>query len=131
MAVRLLQDIWTSFFPEDPRILVLPARLGPYHSRLRDLPEDLPFVWDEKALANGTIFTLVTDVGWIDLLAEVTGLGSYDEARAESVEVDAFARRVRTLDLKSLIKSKRAAGREKNIAGLRELESLLEAAEPE
>ena len=76
-------------------------------------------------------FRLVTDVEWIDLLAEISGLGSYDEARAESVEVDTFARRVRTLDLKSLIKSKRAAGRENDIAGLRELESLLEAAEPE
>jgi hypothetical protein len=67
----------------------------------------------------------------IDLLAEVAGLGGYEQVKAHSVLVDAFDRRFATLDLPSLIKSKRAAGRERDIAALPELESLLEAEEPE
>jgi hypothetical protein len=46
------------------------------------------------------------------------------------VVTEAFGRQVRILNLKSLIKAKRAAGREKDLMMLPELESLLEAQEP-
>ena len=45
--------------------------------------------------------------------------------------VQAFDRSVWTLDLPSLIRSKRAAGRDKDLRVLPELESLLDAQEPE
>lgn len=73
---------------------------------------------------------MTTDFGIVDLLAEVTGLGSFEEVKATAVAVDAFGRRVLTLDLSSLIRAKRAAGREKDLRALPELESLLEAEEP-
>jgi L-amino acid N-acyltransferase YncA len=87
----------------------------------------VPFVWDEHTLRNGTVFTLQTDLGAIDLLAEVAGVGTYKDAVAHSIIVNAFGRGIATLDLKSLIEAKRAAGRDKDLAGLAELESLLEA----
>ena len=102
--------------------------LAPFHPRLRDLPKDLPFVWDEKTLRNGSMFTLSTDLGAIDLLAEVSGLGTFDQVKKNAVRIEAFDREVWTLDLKGLIKAKRAAGREKDLRVLPELESLLEAA---
>jgi hypothetical protein len=43
--------------------------------------------------------------------------------------VDAFERPVAALSLPGLIRAKRAAGREKDLAALVELESLLEAGE--
>src|SRR5258706_11368676 len=46
----------------------------------------------------------------VDLLAEVSGLDSFEEVRSGSVFVDAFGRRMHTLDLRSLIQAKRAAG---------------------
>ena len=102
--------------------------LAPFHPHLRDLPKDLPFVWDEKTLRNGSMFTLSTDLGAIDLLAEVSGLGTFDEVKTSAMRIEAFDREVWTLDLKGLIKAKRAAGREKDLRVLPELESLLEAA---
>jgi predicted nucleotidyltransferase len=104
--------------------------LAPFHPRSRDLSEGSPFNWDEATLRNATILKLDTDLGPIDLHAEVSGLGAYEEVKAESITVEAFGRRVHTLDLKSLIKAKRAAGRAKDIQILPELESLLEAEEP-
>jgi hypothetical protein len=109
----------------------LAAALRPFHPRLRGLPPDLPFVWDERTLCNGTIFTLDTDLGEIDLLAEVAGVGGYDEAVTGSITVTAYGRQVRTLDLPSLIRAKRAAGRVKDLQVLPELEALAEAQEPE
>ena len=105
--------------------------LSPFHPRLRDLPRELPFVWDKSTLRNGTVFTLMTDLGVIDILAEVTGLGSFEEVKRASVMVHAFDRDVWTLDLPGLIRSKRATGRKKDLQVLPELEGLLEARDPE
>lgn len=118
-------DLFFSRRPENVRRLA--EALRPFHPRPRGMPDDLPFVWDAASLANSTILTLSTDLGAIDLLAEVSGLGSFEEVERNSLSVEMFGRRVRTLDLKSLIESKRAVARDKDLNVLRELESLLEA----
>ncbi|SPE33479.1 conserved hypothetical protein [Candidatus Sulfopaludibacter sp. SbA3] len=92
-------------------------------------PEGLPFVWDDVTLRNRSQFTLATDLGDIDLLAEISGVGTFEQVREHSIQVDAFDRSVWTLDLRTLIRAKRAAGREKDLRVLPELESLLEAEE--
>jgi hypothetical protein len=103
--------------------------LANFSPRPRDFPHDLPFVWDEATLRNTSVLTLQTTIGEIDLLAEVAGLGNYDAVRQHSVFVEAFDRKIATLDLPGLIASKRAAGRAKDLAALPELESILEAQE--
>ena len=105
----------------------LAEALAPYHPRPRGFADNLPFVWDATTLANGTVFTLTTDLGIIDLLAEVSGIGAYDAVRTASVEVVAFDRQVRALDLRGLIQAKKAANRPKDLLILHELEGLLEA----
>jgi predicted nucleotidyltransferase len=123
-------DLDVCFSRKAENLRRLARALAPYHPRLRDVPAGLPFIWDEGMLRNGTVFTLDTDLGKIDLLAEVSGLGTFEEVSERSVETDAFERRVLILDLKSLIKSKKAAGRSKDVNLLPELEALLEAEEP-
>jgi hypothetical protein len=49
------------------------------------------------------------------LLAEVAGPGGWDEIRKGCVRLPAFGREVWTLDLPSLIRAKRAAGRPKDL----------------
>ena len=93
------------------------------------LPGELPFVWDEVTLRNGTVFTLQTDIGEIDLLAEVAGLGAFNDVKQHSIIVEAFGRQIATLDLPGLIRAKRATGRQKDLIALAKLESLLEAGE--
>ena len=107
----------------------LVAALAPHHPRLRGLPENLPFIWDEQMLQSGTDFTLITDLGDIDLLGEVAGVGSYTDALAASVVVPLYGIECRMLTLDSLIASKRAAGRTKDLLVLPELEALREIAE--
>jgi hypothetical protein len=105
------------------------AALAPYHPRLRELPENLPSIWDEQVLRNGTNFTLTTDIGEIDLLGEVAGVGSYSDAVKASVTVPLYGIECRVLTLDSLIASKRAAGRTKDLLVLPELEALREVTE--
>jgi hypothetical protein len=118
-------DICYSRTPSNLRLLA--GALAPFHPRPRGFSADLPFVWDEVTLRNSTIFTLQTDIGEIDLLAEVAGLGAFNDVKKHSMMVEAFDRQVATLDLPGLIRAKRAAGREKDLSALAELESLLEA----
>ena len=106
----------------------LARALAPYHPRPAGFPPELPFIWDEQTLHGGTVFTLDTDLGRIDLLAEVSGLGDWSEIPKCCVRLPAFGRDVWTLDLPSLIRAKRAAGRPKDLLVLPELESLLDAA---
>jgi hypothetical protein len=120
-------DICYARTPDNHRRLA--GALAPFRPRLRDFPPDLPFVWDAASLNNGTVFTLATTLGLIDLLAEVSGVGSFQQVKASSKLVEAFDRRVWTLDLRGLIAAKRAAGRPKDLLALPELESLLEASE--
>jgi hypothetical protein len=57
-------------------------------------------------------------------------VGSWDEVKSGSVDVEAFERSFSILDLPSLIRAKRAAGRAKDLAVLLELGSILEACDP-
>jgi hypothetical protein len=71
-------------------------------------------------------FTLTTDLGDIDLLGEITGIGQYAEALALSECIDLYDRPCRVLSLEGLIRSKRAAGRSKDLSALHEIEALRE-----
>jgi len=102
------------------------AAFAGFKPRLRGFPEDLPFIWDERTLQNGTNFTLKTTIGNIDLLGEVAGIGSFKSVEKESVLTRLYDCEVRILTLDGLIKAKRAAGRTKDLLVLPELEALRE-----
>lgn len=107
----------------------LAQALGPYHPRLRGAPAGLQFRFDEDALRGGLNFTLTTDVGDIDLMGEVAGVGDYAASLAASEQVELFGATFDVLTLEALIASKRAAGRPKDLLVLPELEALREATE--
>ena len=126
---RVTYDLDVCYARTKRNLTRLVEALAPLHPRPREFPAGLPFVWDETTLRNGTVLTLQTDVGEIDLLAEVAGLGTFDDVKLHSIFVEAFDRRIQILDLPGLIRAKRATGREKDILALPELEGLLETEE--
>ncbi len=98
--------------------------LGPHRPYLRGAPPGLPFRLDVDTLKAGLNFTLATGLGWIDLLGEVAGGGSYENLLPRSVAVRAFGIECRVLDLDALIECKRAAGRPRDLEAVAELELL-------
>jgi hypothetical protein len=123
------RDLDVCFLRTRANVEKLVKVLAPFRPRLRDFPAGLPFVWDAITLQNGTLFTLTTELGSLDLLGEVLGIGDFAAVWAVSVPIEAFDRQIWTLDLAALIRSKKAAGREKDLAIVPELEGLLEAKE--
>jgi predicted nucleotidyltransferase len=104
--------------------------LAPVHPTLRGAPKGLPFLLDPPTVAAGLNFTLGTDLGALDILGEVQGLGAYPGVAEHSETVDLFGRSVRVLTLEALIRAKRAAGRRKDLLLIPELEALLELRKP-
>jgi predicted nucleotidyltransferase len=101
--------------------------LAPHNPRPRNFPKELPFIFDKSTLRNGTNFTFETNIGDVDLLGKVSGIGNFQEVLADSEIVSLYGFEVRILTLNGLIKAKRAAGRTKDLLVLLELEALLEA----
>jgi hypothetical protein len=91
---------------------------------LRGAPPGLPFRLDEATIQAGLNFTLTTDLGDVDLLGEVTGLGGYEQVRACAEEREVFGLKILILGLDGLITAKQAAGRPKDLLQLQELQEL-------
>jgi hypothetical protein len=104
----------------------LVAALHSYKPYLRGAPPNLPFRLDIETLKSGLNFTLTTDIGWIDLLGELAGGGRYEDLAPNSLRVQAFGVECRILDLETLIRTKKAAGRPQDFDVLAELEVLRE-----
>lgn len=117
-------DICYQRSPENIRRLV--SALAPHRPRLRGAPADLPFIFDERTVTHGLNFTLTTELGSIDLLGEVQGLGDYGAVAGAARSMKVFGRECQILSLDGLIQSKRAAGRPRDLAVLPELEALRE-----
>ena len=104
----------------------LAAALAEHAPYLRGAPAGLPFQLDAETLAKGLNFTLVTNLGAIDLLGEIAGGGGHRTLSAHVVTVTVFGRAIRCLDLDTLIRVKRAAGRLRDLQAVAELEALRE-----
>lgn len=111
----------------------LVAALTPIHPYLRGVPPGLPFRFDVPTLEAGLNFTLDTDYGKIDLFGEVSGIGTYGQALAQSVERIIFGFPIRVLSVDGLIAAKKAVSRAKDqshLLELLELKKILDSTKP-
>ena len=108
-------------------IAALASLLAGWRAYPRGIEEGLTrsFIMDDRTLCNAPILTLTTSEGDIDVMDRIAGVGPYDAVRQHSERISALGVRFRVLDLPSLIKAKRAAGRPRDFDHLPELEALL------
>jgi hypothetical protein len=126
-GARLTQDLDVVYDRAPDNLDRLVVAVGPLHPRLRGAPPELPFFFDARTLRSGLNFTFVTDAGELDIFGEVAGLGGYLEAEAASSIVTLFGRDVRLLGLDGLERTKRAAGRAKDLLDLETIRALQRA----
>jgi hypothetical protein len=108
----------------------LAETLVPLKPYLRGAPAGLPFTFDPETIRAGLNFTLVTLAGDLDLLGEATGSGTYEALLTHTEERQLFDRMIRFVDLETLIRLKRAAGRPKDFERIAELEAIREERNP-
>ena len=125
-SARLTNDLDVVYERSPENIERLAKALAPLNPYLRGAPRGLPFRFDPPTIKRGLNFTLTTDLGDLDLLGELTGVGSFAAVARESVEATLFESIYLFINLDGLIRSKRAAGRAKDLEVVAELEAIRE-----
>lgn len=69
---------------------------------------------------------LRTDLGPLDVLGSILGVGDFERIRGQAAEVELFGRRCRVISLDDLIRAKEALGREKDQLAAKELRAIRE-----
>lgn len=128
-SLLLTNDLDVCYARDPTNLTRLANALQTVHARLRNVPQGIPFILDADTLKRGLNFTFTTDIGDLDLLGEVRGVGQYDEALRGSLRVEIFGYSFNVIDIGKLISAKRAAGRPKDLIALPELEAIQEAQE--
>ena len=125
-SARQTNDLDVVYSRASDNIKRLVACIAPLRPFLRGAPKNLPFLWDEETIRAGLNFTLTTTLGDLDLLGEIAGGGSYVALLPHTLPLKLFALDCLFLDLETLIRVKRAAGRPRDFEAVAELEALLE-----
>ncbi|MCU1310330.1 MAG: hypothetical protein JWO20_1455 [Candidatus Angelobacter sp.] len=123
---QLTRDLDICYKRSPENLKRLATALDPYHPRLRGAPASVPFFLDQRTLSQGMNFTLETDLGDIDLMGDLSGVGQFPEVARDAVIVPLHGVSCQVASLDVVIRSKRAAGRPKDLAALPELEALKE-----
>lgn len=126
-SAHLTKDIDICYSRTPSNIARLAKALKPFEPSLRNAPTNLPFTLDPATITAGLNFTLTTSLGDLDLLGEVSGLGSFREVLAASEKREVGGVPCQVLSLEGLITAKTAAGRPRDLYVLPELRALAEA----
>jgi len=125
-SARLTMDLDIVYGRDNQNLARLVAALTPLKPYLRGAPAGLPFEWSAETLKRGLNFTLITSLGALDVLGEITGGGCFEDLLPHSVVLSLHGSECLCLELEWLIRVKRAAGRPKDLEAIAELEVILE-----
>jgi hypothetical protein len=114
-------DVCCRMTPENMARFI--AAIGDLNPVSRGDPRKIPMPRDPHVLATYNTLLMNTDLGILDLLREITGVGDFDAVLRESVVMEVEGRPTRALNLDALIASKRALGHEKDKLALHYLEA--------
>ncbi len=102
-------DICCRFSEEN--LMRLQSALADLHPVHRSRP-DMPLELTSELCSRLKNLYLKTDLGILDCLGEVRAIGTFDDAFANSIELDLAIGKCRVLDLDALIRAKEAMGRD-------------------
>jgi hypothetical protein len=123
----LTNDLDVCYARHSENLKKLATALQSVNAKLRNAPPDVPFLLDDETLGRGLNFTFTTEVGSLDLLGEVRGVGSYEDVLRGAITYELFGYSFPVIDIQKLILAKRVAGRPKDMVALPELEAILSA----
>jgi hypothetical protein len=118
----------------DGNLARLSRALDDLDARVRtdDAPDGLPFPHNAQSLTRGTVWNLVTNAGDLDLAMMPSGTRGYDDLKRDAIALAILGVPTRVAALADIIRSKEAAGREKDRAALpmlRRLQAEIESRE--
>jgi predicted nucleotidyltransferase len=108
----------------DENVEKLRSTLADWHPKHRMTPQRLSFL--EHPLPGTALQNLYlqTDVGIIDILSSISGVGGFERLKKNAVELEVNGRTYRVISLEDLIAAKEAVGREKDLLAVKELRAI-------
>jgi predicted nucleotidyltransferase len=97
--------------------------LGEWNPKHRMTPQELSFLEFPKTGAVQNLY-LRTDVGVIDILSSILGVGDFARLRATAENFEIGGRTFHVISLDDLIAAKEAVGREKDLLAVKELRAI-------
>ncbi len=94
--------------------------------RHRDHPAELPFELERHRGGVNNLY-LMTDLGPVDFLGVIPGIGDYEFAKSHSVTARLPSGSILVLDRPTLIQAKERAGRPRDLLVVRQLRAIDEA----
>lgn len=117
-------DICCPFGEENVRRIEAAVKdLHPFH---RLTANKLPLEVTRSAFGDLKNLYLQTDLGKLDCLSEVAGVGDFEAVREQSVLANFSYGQFRFLNLEALIASKKAVGRDRDLDAVRRLSAIKE-----
>ena len=107
-------------------IAKLRTALRDLHPTHRFTPQRLSFLETPDPGLDMKNLYLETELGPIDFLGTILGIGDFERVRAASIEIELFGRRCRVISLQDLIQAKEALGRDKDVIAAKELRAIAE-----
>ena len=89
-------------------------------------PKRLPLQLTKENCQGLKNIYLDTDMGQIDCLGEILGIGDFQEVKKRSIVVDVDGHEIRLLELEALIATKKAMNRPRDQEAILQLEALRE-----
>lgn len=120
-------DICCPFGEEN--VLRIESAVKDLHPVHRLTTNKLPLEMTRSSFASLKNLYLQTDLGKLDCLSELTGIGNYEQVSQQSISHGMSFGEFRMLSLDALIASKFATGREKDLAALKLLQAVKERKE--
>lgn len=121
---RLTRDLDIVFATDEANLESLGGVLVGLNARLREIPDEVPFVPDAQSLASVELLTLDTSAGWLDVHGRLDGAPAFEtlRKRAERHNLGGFSALVASPD--DMLAMKRAAGRAVDLADIEELQAI-------
>lgn len=115
-------DICVGLSPE--QLQLLRDLLKPIHPQHRTVSPKTSFLDTTQDLSQKQDFHLVTDLGVLDIVSQVKGVGDYYDVLKNSEEIDIYGGHCRLISIDDLITSKKALGRHRDLVTVMELEAV-------
>lgn len=112
-------DVCAVLSPENiEKLREILADIHPKHRTTQTKPSFLVVPDELKGINN---LYLETDVGVLDLLSNIIGVGDFEEVKKSSIEVSIFGHPCKVISIDDLIKSKKTLKRPKDLVVAEEL----------
>lgn len=106
------------------QIQLLRQVLKPLNPKIRTIQEKPSFLTSPEDIAKIQNLHLETDLGVLDLMAKIEGVGDFYSVLGNAVEIELYGGKCFLISLDNLIKSKKTLGRHRDLIVVEELEAI-------